>query len=146
VRPAERRRIRKIYRDLSCRLKREFDDKDDFRVGEDCYITFLYGGPGAKELDKVLPAPEPHLYFQAPRGKAFRLVGINEDLSRYEGLLSTLDRSEVGLEQASDTRFLGGIIAPLRRPEHKQIALQNGESPQCHVHFSRPRRLWLLSL
>ncbi|HUX22126.1 MAG TPA: VOC family protein [Spirochaetia bacterium] len=32
----------------------------------------------------VLPVPDPHLYFQAPGGQVFRLVGINEDLSRYE--------------------------------------------------------------
>ena len=33
---------------------------------------------------KVLDVPDPHLYFQAPGGQVFRLVGINEDLSRYE--------------------------------------------------------------
>lgn len=35
---------------------------------------------GAKKLD----VPDPHLYFQAPGGQVFRLVGINEDLSVYE--------------------------------------------------------------
>ena len=34
---------------------------------------------------KVLDVPDVHLYFQAPGGQVFRLVGINEDLSRYEG-------------------------------------------------------------
>jgi catechol 2,3-dioxygenase-like lactoylglutathione lyase family enzyme len=34
---------------------------------------------------KVLEVPDPHLYFQAPGGQVWRLVGINEDLSRYEG-------------------------------------------------------------
>lgn len=34
---------------------------------------------------KVLKVPDPHLYFQAPGGQVFRLVGINEDLSEYEG-------------------------------------------------------------
>jgi catechol 2,3-dioxygenase-like lactoylglutathione lyase family enzyme len=34
---------------------------------------------------KVLAVPDPHLYFQAPGGQVFRLVGINEDLSQYEG-------------------------------------------------------------
>ncbi len=34
---------------------------------------------------KVLEVPDPHLYFQAPGGQVFRLVGINEDLSKYEG-------------------------------------------------------------
>ncbi len=34
---------------------------------------------------KVLDVPDPHLYFQAPGGQVFRLAGINEDLSKYEG-------------------------------------------------------------
>jgi hypothetical protein len=29
--------------------------------------------------------PDPHLYFQAPGGQCLRLVGIDEDLSFYEG-------------------------------------------------------------
>ena len=33
----------------------------------------------------VLEMQDPHLYFQAPGGQVFRLVGINEDLSKYEG-------------------------------------------------------------
>jgi hypothetical protein len=32
-----------------------------------------------------LEAPDPHLYFQAPGGQCVRLVGIDEDLSFYEG-------------------------------------------------------------
>ena len=36
---------------------------------------------GVRKLD----IPEPHLYFQAPGGQVLRLVGINEDLSFYEG-------------------------------------------------------------
>lgn len=32
----------------------------------------------------VLDVPDPHLYFQAPGGQAFRLVGISEDLTPYE--------------------------------------------------------------
>jgi hypothetical protein len=34
---------------------------------------------------KVLEVPDPHLYFHAPGGQVFRLVGTNEDLSKYEG-------------------------------------------------------------
>jgi hypothetical protein len=34
---------------------------------------------------RVLDVPDPHLYFQAPGGQVFRLVGVNEDLSPYEG-------------------------------------------------------------
>jgi hypothetical protein len=36
---------------------------------------------GVRKLD----IPDTHLYFQAPGGQVLRLVGINEDLSKYEG-------------------------------------------------------------
>ena len=36
-------------------------------------------------LVRKLDMPDPHLYFQAPGGQCLRLVGINEDLSFYEG-------------------------------------------------------------
>jgi hypothetical protein len=39
---------------------------------------------GVEKLD----VPDPHLYFQAPGGQVFRLVGLNEDLSIYEGSAS----------------------------------------------------------
>ena len=32
----------------------------------------------------TLEMPDPHLYFQAPGGQVFRLVGIDKDLSQYE--------------------------------------------------------------
>jgi len=35
---------------------------------------------GVKKVD----VPDAHLYFQAPGGQVFKLVGINEDLSLYE--------------------------------------------------------------
>jgi catechol 2,3-dioxygenase-like lactoylglutathione lyase family enzyme len=127
VRRAERERIRTFYRDvLGCRIMREFDDKDDIRLGDNFYIGFLYGSGDGGEADKgvtyaaedalsdddflkaiflelatdnveemrrkilafgvkLLDVPDPHLYFQAPGGQVFRLVGINEDLSKYEG-------------------------------------------------------------
>ena len=37
---------------------------------------------GVRKLD----IPDPHLYFQAPGGQVLRLVGIDEDLSKYEGV------------------------------------------------------------
>ena len=43
VSQAERDRIRAFYRDvLGCTLMREFDDKDDFRMGGEFYFAFLY--------------------------------------------------------------------------------------------------------
>src|SRR5512139_3895137 len=110
----EKDRIRRFYRDvLGGRITREGDQKDDFRMGDDFYVAFLYEDDGVAldegdflkaiylelKVDnveemrrnivafgvKVLDVPDPHLYFQAPGGQVFRLVGTNEDLSRYEG-------------------------------------------------------------
>lgn len=127
VRRAERKRIREFFCDvLGGKLMREFDDKDDFRIGDNFYIAFIYAKGDGRGADKganfgaddplsdddflkaiflelkadkveemrerivafgvkVLPVPDPHLYFQAPGGQVFRLVGTNEDLSKYEG-------------------------------------------------------------
>jgi catechol 2,3-dioxygenase-like lactoylglutathione lyase family enzyme len=111
---AEKDRIREFYRDvLGCTITREGDQKDDFCLGGNFYIAFLYENEGValdesgfskaiylelkagnveemrqKITDfgvRVLEVPDPHLYFQAPGGQVLRLVGISEDLSRYEG-------------------------------------------------------------
>ena len=111
---AERDRIRRFYRDvLGCEITRGSDKKDDIRVGDDFYVAFLYEDEGVALEDsgflkaiylelkadkveevrqaivdfgvKVLDVPDPHLYFQAPGGQVVRLVGIDEDLSKYEG-------------------------------------------------------------
>jgi extradiol dioxygenase family protein len=40
---AEKDKIRAFYRDvLGCTITREGDQKDDFRMGDDFHITFLY--------------------------------------------------------------------------------------------------------
>jgi catechol 2,3-dioxygenase-like lactoylglutathione lyase family enzyme len=111
---AEKDRIRRFYRDvLGCEITRASDHKDDFRLGDNFYIAFLYEDEGVALDDsgflkaiylelkadnveemrrkivafgvKVLDVPDPHLYFQAPGGQVLRLVGIGEDLSKYEG-------------------------------------------------------------
>jgi catechol 2,3-dioxygenase-like lactoylglutathione lyase family enzyme len=111
---AEQDRIRGFYRDvLGCEIIRTTDEKDDFRMGDNFYIGVLYENEGVAldesgfskatylELKadnveemrqkivafgvRVLDLQDPHLYFQAPGGQVFRLVGINEDLSKYEG-------------------------------------------------------------
>jgi catechol 2,3-dioxygenase-like lactoylglutathione lyase family enzyme len=111
---ADRDRIRNFYRDvLGGEITREGDQKDDMRLGDGFYIAFLYEDEGVAldesgfmkaiylELKtdnveemrqkivafgvKVLEVPDPHLYFQAPGGQVLRLVGIDEDLSKYEG-------------------------------------------------------------
>lgn len=111
---ADRDKIRQFYRDvLGGEITREGDRKDDVRLGGNFYIAFLYEEDGAvlDEADflkatylelkadnveearqeivafgvKVLDVPDPHLYFQAPGGQVFRLVGTSEDLAKYEG-------------------------------------------------------------
>jgi len=111
----ERNKIREFYCDvLGGTLIKAEDERDFIRIGQVSYIAFLYGDvpdisdfartarsmwleiktdhveelaakileSGARKLD----VPDPHLYFQAPGGQCWRLVGIEEDLSFYEGL------------------------------------------------------------
>lgn len=115
VRRQDRDKIRKFYGDvLGGKITREQDDRDNFQIGDNFHIAFLYGDyEGASEFlrtgrsiwleiqsDNVeemsrkilesgvvrkLDVPDIHLYFQAPGGQCLRLVGINEDLSKYEG-------------------------------------------------------------
>jgi catechol 2,3-dioxygenase-like lactoylglutathione lyase family enzyme len=111
---AEQDRIRRFYRDvLGCEIIRETDQKDDFRMGGSFYIGVLYEDDdvaldtsgfskaiylelAADDVEAMrhkivafgveeLEMQDPHLYFQAPGGQVFRLVGIDEDLSKYEG-------------------------------------------------------------
>jgi catechol 2,3-dioxygenase-like lactoylglutathione lyase family enzyme len=111
---AEQDRIRGFYRDvLGCEIIRQTGRKDDFRLGGTFYIGVLYEDVSlaldASSFSKaiylelkaddvaemrrkivafgvtVLPMQDPHLYFQAPGGQVFRLVGTEEDLSKYEG-------------------------------------------------------------
>jgi catechol 2,3-dioxygenase-like lactoylglutathione lyase family enzyme len=111
----ERSKIRQFYCDvLGGTLVKAEDERDFIRIGQVSYIAFLYGdvpdvndfsrtartmwlelkSDNVEELGKrileagvrKLDVPDPHLYFQAPGGQCWRLVGIDEDLSFYEGL------------------------------------------------------------
>jgi hypothetical protein len=111
----DRDAIRRFYCDvLGGTVTKAQDERDFVRLRENFYIVFLYGDvPDAGEflrtaravwleiksddveamtrkildsgLVRKLDMPDPHLYFQAPGGQCFRLVGIDEDLSFYEG-------------------------------------------------------------
>lgn len=110
----DRDSIRKFYCDvLGGKITEEQSDRDFLRLGDNFYIVFLYGDvPDESEFlrtarsvwleiksDNVeemrqrilefgvrkLDMPDPHLYFQSPGGQCMRLVGIEEDLSFYEG-------------------------------------------------------------
>ncbi len=110
----DRESIRTFYRDvLGGVFTEEGDDKDVLRIGDNYYIAFLYqdfadeseflrSGKSIwlelksdnveemkrKILDfgvRKLDIPDSHLYFQAPGGQCFRLAGVSEDLSMYEG-------------------------------------------------------------
>lgn len=107
--------IRKFYCDvLGGKIMKADPERDFIRLGEDFYIGFLYGDvPDVSEflrtarsiwleiksddveevsrkilesgLVRKLEVPDPHFYFQAPGGQCLRLVGIDEDMSFYEG-------------------------------------------------------------
>ena len=112
----ERDGIRQFYSDvLSGKIMKADPERDFVRLGEDFYIGFLYGdvtdeseflrsfraiwlelkSDNVEEMSRKilesgvvrkLDVPDSHLYFQAPGGQCLRLVGINEDLSKYEGV------------------------------------------------------------
>lgn len=70
----------------------DFDDQNEFlRSGRAMYLELKSDNVDAtrkKIIDfgaKVIEIPDPHFYFQAPGGQVFKLVGIDEDLSVYEG-------------------------------------------------------------
>ncbi len=107
--------IRKFYCDvLGGKISKADPERDFVRLGENFYIGFLYGDvPDESEflrtarsiwleiktdnveemkqkilesgLVRKLEVPDPHLYFQAPGGQCLRLVGVDEDMSFYEG-------------------------------------------------------------
>jgi len=111
----DRDNIRKFYCDvLGGQIMKADPERDFIRLGENFYIV-LYGDvPDESEflrtarsvwleiksdnveetrrkilesgLVRELDVPDPHLYFQAPGGQCLRLVGINENLSFYEGI------------------------------------------------------------
>ena len=111
---SEQDRIRSFYCDvLGCRRIVGNDDVDRFQL-DDVHFCFVYQdavdeaaflrttylelkSDDAEALrEKILAfgvntldVPDPHLYFQAPGGQVFRLVGIGEDLSVYERSAST---------------------------------------------------------
>ena len=111
----DRDNIRKFYCDvLGGKIMKADPERDFVRIGEAFFIGFLYGDvPDVSEflrtarsvwleiksdnveemrrkivesgLVRKLEVPDPHLYFQAPGGQCLRLVGIDEDMSFYEG-------------------------------------------------------------
>ncbi len=112
---SEQDRIRKFYCDvLGCKVRVKTDDVDRFQL-DDLHFCFVYQSNALDERDflkaiylelktdnteemkqkiiafgvKKLDVPDAHLYFQAPGGQVFRLVGTGEDLSPYEGSSSS---------------------------------------------------------
>ena len=111
----DRDSIRKFYCDvLGGQITKAEPERDFVCLGGEFYIGFLYGDvPDESEflrsarsvwleiksdnveemsrnilesgLVRRLEVPDPHLYFQAPGGQCLRLVGIDEDMSFYEG-------------------------------------------------------------
>lgn len=108
--PSQRDRIRRFFRDvLGAQARVESDEVDRLQLGEShfCFVyqdgaldesTFLKSTYLELKTDqpdrlrqsvlafgvKRLEVPDEHLYFQAPGGQVFRIVGTHEDLSLYE--------------------------------------------------------------
>lgn len=110
-----RQDLRRFYIDiLGGKLMQADPQRDFIRIGANFFTAFLYGDvPDSSEIQRsartiwlelksdnvgetrkkitesglvrILDIPDPHLYFQAPGGQCLRLVGIDEDLSFYEG-------------------------------------------------------------
>ena len=111
----ERDSVRKFYCDvLGGAITKAEPDRDFLRLDDNFFIVFLYGDVSDESeflrtarsiwleiksdnvedmrrrildsaLVRKLEMPDPHFYFQAPGGQWFKLVGIDEDLSIYEG-------------------------------------------------------------
>jgi hypothetical protein len=108
---SEQSKIRKFYCDvLACKAIVTNDEVDRLQL-DDVHFCFVWQNTALDESDflkatylelktdnteemrqkilafgvKKLDVPDAHLYFQAPGGQVFRLVGVNEDLSLYEG-------------------------------------------------------------
>ena len=131
----DRDSIGKFYCDvLGGTITQAQDDRDFLRLGENFYI-FLYGDvPDASEflrtaqsvwleiksnnveetkreilecgLVRKLDMPDPHLYFQAPGGQCWRLVGIDEDLSFYEGAQEGPDVAKIKESLKMDSNMI----------------------------------------
>ncbi len=128
----DRDNISKFYCDVLGGVTTRRDEARDFICLEGHYLVFLYADvPDESEfvrtaqvmwleiksdnveemtkkilessLIKKLDIPDPHLYFQAPGGQCWRLVGIKEDLSFYEGAGAGPDvakiKESVGLKE-----------------------------------------------
>jgi hypothetical protein len=142
---SEQDKIRKFYCDvLGGKAVVTNDTVDRFQLG-DTHFCYLYQDTAADEggflkstylelksdnvehmREKIvafgvnkLDVPDPHLYFQAPGGQVFRLVGIGEDLSMYEQSESenpALDRG-------------GGPGARMRGPDPQGRGCQSATLP-----------------
>jgi hypothetical protein len=110
---------------LGGKIMKEDPERDFVRLGDDFHIGFLYGdvtdeteflrsfraiwleikSDNVEEMSRRIlnsglvrhldEIPDPHLYFQAPGGQCLRLVGIDEDLSFYEGVGAGPDVAKV---------------------------------------------------
>ncbi len=112
VRPSERDRLERFYRDiLRCNVITKSKTLDIIQMGKTFFIGVVYDDSALSEsdflkslwLDLRTDRPEElrrkilsfgikeiqywdkeHFYFQAPGGQVFRLVGKNEDMSKWQ--------------------------------------------------------------
>ena len=112
IRPSERDRVQRFYRDvLGCRVTTKSKGMDLIRLGKDFYIGAVYDESALSDADRLnsiwldLRTEDPielkqeilefgcqevefwdkeHFYFRAPGGQVFRLVGQTEEMSKWQ--------------------------------------------------------------
>ena len=171
----DRDNIRKFYRDvLGGNITKVDPERDFLRLGEDFYIAFLYGDvPDESEflrsfrsvwleiksdnveetsrnildsgLVRKLDVPDSHLYFQAPGGQCLRLVGINEDLSFYEGAGDGPDVAKVKEAQRTDfqeRQHLTGKDLSMKQQDYSSTITAKVTPEQAFERISRVADWW----
>src|SRR5436190_6704142 len=171
----DRDSIRKFYCDvLGGKVMRADPERDFVRLGENFYIGFLYGDvPDESEflrtarsvwleiqsddveemsrkivdsgLVRKLDVPDPHLYFQAPGGQCLRLVGINEDLSFYEGAGDGPDVAKVKEAHRTDfqeRQHLTGKDLSMKQQDYSSTITAKVTPEQAFERISRVADWW----
>lgn len=132
---SDQARIRKFYGNvLGCEVRASNDQVDRFQL-DDTHFCFVWQDTALDEREFLkstylelkaddveemkrrildfgvtrLDVPDAHLYFQAPGGQVFRLVGIGEDLSSYEQSPSANPGASAATSQTRDRRTDPGI-------------------------------------
>ena len=157
ARPVDRERIRRFYQDvLGCAITKRSNEVDFFMLGGDFFIAAIYEDRVLPEEEQVkaiwlelrsdYPAAlsaeirafgvteldtweKDRLYFQAPGGQVFRVVGADEDLSRFESCDGPAGSSTSADERHRSASAMSSRPAPTSLHQQQDSRRNNGELP-----------------